>query len=229
MTVTADPLAGTDLGLAELPDGMTGFGVAEVGFLLSLHRDEESAEASRRFVGLDERLVTDELLLLAGASSLTARGLLTVDSETVQARSGAALLEVALGRTVRWTRVALLGEEDTMADVVFFFQTPEVCALVEPSVSATWWAGFGQASDDPGALLEALARTRLDQGDAAVIVDVREPDGGRRNLLVGREGLGTLVATADVGPGGDGGTRLDLDAQGGLAAVLRGMVPAVAA
>ncbi|GAA1900013.1 hypothetical protein [Lapillicoccus jejuensis] len=229
MTVTADPFAGTDLGLAELPDGMTGFGVAEVGFLLSLHRDEVTAEASRRFVGLDERLVTDELLLLAGASSLTARGLLTVDERAVQARSAAALLEVALGRTVRWTRVALLGEDDTMANVVFFLQTPEVCAIVEPSVTATWWTGFGQAGDDPGALLDALARTRLDQGDAAVIVDVREPDGARRNLLVGREGQGALVATADVGPGGEGGTRVDLEGPDALAEVLRSMVPAVTA
>lgn len=229
MTVVADPLEGTDLRLAELPDGMTGFGVAELGFLLSLHEGEEAATTSRRTLGLDERLVTDELLLLSGASSLTARGMLTVDERSVQARSSAALLEVALGRAVRWTRVALLGERDTLVDIVFLLQSPEVTAVVEGSATATWWVRFGEPEQDPAPLLAALADARLQGGDAAVIVDVREAAGETHNLLLGRDGLGEVRATADVGPGGQGGTSLEVPDEEALLRVLRGMVPGVVA
>lgn len=229
MTVVADPLEGTDLRLADLPEGMTGFGVAELGFLLSLHEGDEAATTSRRTLGLDERLVTDELLLLSGASSLTARGMLSIDEHGVQARSSAALLEVALGRASRWTRVALLTEHDDLANVVFLLQAPEVTAVVEGSATATWWVRFGEPEQDPAPLLDALARTRLESGDAAVIVDVRDAAGGTRNLLLGRDGLGAVTATADVGPGGRGGRPLDLAADGALEALLREMVPAVTA
>lgn len=227
MTVHADPLGGSTLELAPLPEGMTGFGVAELGYLLSLHPGEVT-ERTRQFVGLDARMTSDETILLCGASALTARGLLSAEDGQVQSRSAAALLEVAVGRTLRWTRIGILTAASGMTDVVFLLQTPELCGLVEPAATVTWWAAFGDADDDPGDLLAPLVRSRLVQPGDAVVVDVVEADGSRRNLLVGVEASGQLSCTTDVGPGGEGGTRTVVG-PGQLPETLRAVVPAVSA
>lgn len=219
-----DPLAGTDLATAPLPDGLVGLGLAEVFFLMSLH-DTPTTALSREFLLLDPKFGRDDIVL-CGASSLVARGMLTMDGERLVARSSAALFEVITGQTVRWTRVGLIGP-DTEPRAAFFLQTPVVSGVVQPDAMATWWTRFGDADDDTGAILEALVRSRLElDPGAGAIIDTMGADQVHHNVLVRTEG-GELMARAETEFGGVGGTRIEMPADG-LAGIFRNLVPATA-
>lgn len=224
MTVITDPLAGTDLAAAPVPEGLVGLGLGEVFFLLSLH-DTPTTALSRAFLLLDPKYGREDIVL-CGASSLFARGMLTMDGERLVSRSSAALFEVVTGQTVRWTRVGLIGP-DTEPRAAFFLQTPILSGVIQPDAMATWWTRFGDADDDTGAILLALVRSRLElDPGAAAIVDTMDADQVHHNLLVLTED-GELIARAETTFGGSGGTQVELPADG-LAGTLRDLVPVTA-
>lgn len=225
MTVITDPLAGTDLAAIDPPEGLSGFGLGELFFILSLHPGPVTA-TTRQWLFLEDKFATPEVTI-CGASSLLARGLLTTTpAEDVQLRSGAALLEVATGQTVQWTRVGFIGV-DTEPRAAFFLQTPIVSAVLQLDAMATWWCRFGDADDDPGAIIDALVASRfaMDQ-QGSVIVDTMDATNVRRNILVSRVGDG-FEALADVERGGAAGQRLEVPPDG-LPALFRGLVGATA-
>src|SRR3954465_1693978 len=74
-----DPMKGTPLAGFEVPDEVFGLGAAELAYLMSRH-ETPAGERSRRLLMLDPSSAA-EAALLAGASSLAARGWLTLDEE----------------------------------------------------------------------------------------------------------------------------------------------------
>ena len=225
MTVITDPLADTDLAAIDPPEGLSGFGLGELFFILSLHPGPVTT-TTRQWLFLEDKFATPEVAL-CGASSLLARGLLTTTAdEDLQLRSSAALLEVATGRTVQWTRVGFIGV-DTQPRAAFFLQTPVVSAVLQLDAMATWWCRFGDADDDPGAIIDALVASRFAMDpQGSVIVDTMNDTNVRRNILVRRLDDG-FAALADVKRGGTGGRELEVPPDG-LPALFSGLVGATA-
>src|SRR5688572_30556212 len=99
-----DPMKGTPPEAVELPDGIYGFGAAEMAFLLARH-DTPASLMSRSVVLLDPAMA-GEGVLLSGASSLVSRGLFVTSADGPgDTRSVAALVEYALGQAVRWSQI----------------------------------------------------------------------------------------------------------------------------
>jgi hypothetical protein len=130
-----------------------GFGVGEFSYLLNVF--EGPARDRSVAVFRAEELVNDDTLSTAGASSLIARDLATVDGDgDLGVKGVAAAVATALGHATRWTEISLL-TKDSMDNVVLV-EAPEVALMLQPRVLGTWFA-FAQ---DP-AITSAEATLRV--------------------------------------------------------------------
>lgn len=121
---------------ARLGIDVIGFGVGEFAYLLNVF--EGPARDRSVSVFHAEEMVDDVTLSTAGASSLLARDLATVDDNgDLGVKGVAAAVATALGRATRWTEISLLTAE-TM-DNVAFVEGPDVAIMLQPRLLGTWF------------------------------------------------------------------------------------------
>jgi hypothetical protein len=150
--VTGDLLDGTDLAAVQPPDGMVGFGHAEVACLLTRHPGPP-ADRSAATLGVDLEAVSDDVHR-AGLSSLLARGLVQQEDGRFLPRSAAALLDYAMGAATRWTSIDIRHQQGP--DLAVVLHAPEVLALLQPRALGAWFAAFTGAVDQPALAVLAL-------------------------------------------------------------------------
>src|SRR6478736_7441404 len=107
---------------------VVGFGVGEIAYLLDVF--EGPARDRSVSVFRAEEMVDDVTLATAGASSLLARDMATVDEDGDLGVTGvAAAVATAFGQATRWTEVSLL-TQDTMDNVVLL-EAPRVALMLQ--------------------------------------------------------------------------------------------------
>jgi hypothetical protein len=130
-----------------------GFGIGELAYLLNVF--EGPARDRSVSVFRAGELVDDVTLSTAGASSLLARDLATIDDDGDLGVTGvAAAVATAFGQATRWTEISLL-TRDSMDNVVLV-EAPGVALMLQPRLLGTWFV-FAQ---DP-AISSAEATLRV--------------------------------------------------------------------
>ncbi|RFA15049.1 hypothetical protein B7R22_07505 [Subtercola boreus] len=119
---------------AASPDDIAVFGAGEVAYALSLCGEEARARASR-FLQVEPGFVTPQIAAL-GASSLIARGELTVDLDALVPSGGIRLLIGVLQNAVRFTEIAMVNESGPEA--ALYVQSAELSLLLQPGSMSTW-------------------------------------------------------------------------------------------
>lgn len=221
--MSADALAGTPLAPIDLPTNTTGFGMVEVLYLLARHPGDATT-TTRSVLGVPDDAL-DVQYAMAGRSTLVARGLVAVTAEqTEQSRGAAALLEVAMGATRRWTRIVIDWHDG--ADCVVLLEAPGLIAVVQPRALGTFYTSFA----DPGAGSALAATTAIDLAlgqhpGARVAIEVISPH-GPKTLFVRRSETPDSwdVVLDDGAPSSDRTTRL-VDRAGRDAAVASVLPP----
>lgn len=124
------------------PDAI-GFGFAEIATLASM-RGGDAAMSSAEALRVAEYLNNQELVT-AGASSLVARGLATVEDDGELSVSGpTAAVATALSSATRRMEISLLTADG--GDSVIGIESPDIHLLFQPRAYLTWWA-MAQRSD----------------------------------------------------------------------------------
>jgi hypothetical protein len=161
-----------------------GFGIGEFAYLLNVFE----GPARDRSVGVFRagELVDDVTLSTAGASSLLARDLATIDDDGDLGVTGvAAAVATALGQATRWTEISLL-TADAMDNVVLI-EAPGVALMLQPRILGTW---FVFAQDHAISSAEAtlrVVRQHVEQNAGGSAYLVFKTLDGERHLLVRRD------------------------------------------
>lgn len=161
-----------------------GFGVGEFAYLLNVF--EGPARDRSVAVFRAGEMVDDLTLSTAGASSLLARDLATVDEDGDLGVTGvAAAVATALGQATRWTEISLL-TADAMDNVVLL-EAPGVALMLQPRLLGTWFV-FAQdpAISSADATLRVV-RQHVEQNAGGSAYLVFKTLDGERHLLVRRE------------------------------------------
>jgi hypothetical protein len=162
-----------------------GFGVGEFAYLLNVF--EGPAKDRSVSVFRAEEVVDDVTLSTAGASSLMARDLASVDEDGDLGVTGvAAAVATALGKATRWTEISLL-TGDAMDNVVLL-EAPGVALMLQPRLLGTW---FVFAQDPAITSAEAtlrVVRRHVAQNDGGSAYLVFKTLDAERHLLIRREG-----------------------------------------
>lgn len=126
-----------------------GFGFAEMAYLLKATSTPQALKSAAVLRLQDE--MASEQLCIAGASSLLARGMATVNGEDIDLDGPAMSLAYALGRAEHWTEISLMsgGSIDTVVHV----ESDRVKVLLQPRTLSTWFA-FAQDPSVDGASAE---------------------------------------------------------------------------
>ena len=160
-----------------------GFGVGEFAYLLNIF--EGPARDRSVSVFRAEELVNDGTLSTAGASSLMARDLATVDDDgDLGVKGVAAAVATAFGHATRWTELSLL-TEDSMDNVVLL-EAPEVALMLQPRVLGTW---FVFAQDPAISSAEAtlrVVRQHVEQNPGGTAYLVFKTVDAEKHLLIRR-------------------------------------------
>jgi hypothetical protein len=173
----------------ELPPGVTGFGSAELLYLLA-RRDTAVMRRSREFLAPGVEGITDSSspafeLVKAGASSLVARGLVSqepADSALVS-KAEAALVEYSASHASRWTRVTGVGENTR--DMMLFLQAPGMTAGLQPRGLGSWFAGFNEGDAAPGHMVKAFIESvQQNHPDASCAVQTWTLEEGPESLFL---------------------------------------------
>lgn len=168
-------LEGTELAPVELPEAMTGFGLAEIAYLLSRHQTA-ATQRSTHLMRLDDGIELSADFLRAGASSLYARGLLTLRPDSFTTLGAAALLEYSLGSATSQTVVEVVSEASVDAAVVLI--ASEVLATLQPRAMGTWFTSFsGAVPDAPRLLFDVLAAATAEHPGSSVSLTTSTVDG----------------------------------------------------
>lgn len=159
----------------DLPPGVTGFGIAEVAYLLSRHSGS-AALKSRGLMVLDELAVQDDFVR-AGASSLVARGLLTEGSSGETALlEWAAFLDYALAAGTTWTEIGI--NRGGIPDIALVIESPAVIAVLQPRILGTWFASFvDDVTTYAETVLALLREVRAQREDVSFFVVVSDLPG----------------------------------------------------
>ncbi|RFA13366.1 hypothetical protein B7R21_08375 [Subtercola boreus] len=166
---------------AASPDDIAVFGAGEVAYALSLC-SEEARERASRFLQVEPGFVTPQIAAL-GASSLIARGELTIDGEALVPSGGIRLLIGVLQNAVRFTEMAMVNEDGPEA--ALYVQSAELSLLLQPGSMSTW----SMVVKAPEAADSALLKQVIDDNAR------RHPDGV---AYFGTELVGGEPAGADV-------------------------------
>ncbi|SMQ68016.1 hypothetical protein [Agreia sp. VKM Ac-1783] len=119
---------------ADPNDGVVCFGAAEVAYAISLSEGIQKRKAIS-FLQVDDAFLTDQIIAL-GASSLLARGQLSIEGDVMRPRGGLRLLAAALRTAMRWTEIALVNEDGTTAAV--YVSAPDLSIFLQPAAMSTW-------------------------------------------------------------------------------------------
>jgi hypothetical protein len=171
-----------------------GFGVGEFAYLLNVFEGRARDRSVSVFHA--EEMVDDVTLSTAGASSLMARDLATINDEGALGVTGvAAAVATALGQATRWTEISLL-TADAM-DNVALLEAPGVALMLQPRLLGTWFV-FAQ---DPSissaeATLRVIRQHVEENPDGSAYLVLKTLD-GERNLLVRREGDSWVTGIPD--------------------------------
>lgn len=131
-----------------------GFGFAEMAYLLKSTSTPQAGKSSE-VLRLQEEMGS-EPLCIAGASSLLARGLASVNGEDIDLEGPAMAVAYALGRAERWTEISLMSGD--LIDTLVHVESDRVKVLLQPRTLSTWFA-FAQdpAIDGATAELDVIA------------------------------------------------------------------------
>lgn len=161
-----------------------GFGVGEFAYLLNVF--EGPARDRSVSVFRAEEMVDDVTLSTAGASSLMARDMATVDEDGDLGVTGvAAAVATALGKATRWTEISLLTGE--AMDNVALLEAPGVSLMLQPRLLGTW---FVFAQDPAITSAEAtlrVVRQHVEQNHGGSAYLVFKTLGSEQHLLIRRE------------------------------------------
>jgi hypothetical protein len=161
-----------------------GFGVGEFAYLLNVF--EGPARNRSVSVFRAEEMVDDVTLATAGASSLMARDMATVDEDGDLGVTGvAAAVATALGKANRWTEITLLTGE--AVDNVALLEAPGVSLMLQPRLLGTW---FVFAQDPAITSAEAtlrVVRQHVKQNHGGTAYLVFKTLGSEQHLLIRRE------------------------------------------
>jgi len=161
-----------------------GFGVGEFAYLLNVF--EGPARDRSVSVFRAEEMVDDVTLSTAGASSLMARDMATIDEDGDLGVTGvAAAVATALGKATRWTEISLLTGE--AMDNVALLEAPAVSLMLQPRMLGTW---FVFAQDPAITSAEAtlrVVRQHVEQNHDGSAYLVFKTLGSEEHLLIRRE------------------------------------------
>lgn len=161
-----------------------GFGVGEFAYLLNVF--EGPARDRSVSVFRAEEMVDDVTLSTAGASSLMARDMATIDADGDLGVTGvAAAVATALGKATRWTEISLLTGE--AMDNVALLEAPGVSLMLQPRLLGTW---FVFAQDPAITSAEAtlrVVRQHVEQNPGGSAYLVFKTLGSEEHLLIRRE------------------------------------------
>lgn len=165
-----------------IDESMGGFGIAEIQYMLS--RFENQAAAIGAATLQANYPAENKDMLLAGASSLLARGLLVAeDSETMSPKGLAAATLFALGNSTRWVSVAFTSAGQG-AGVVYFLNR-EVNLMMQGRGLGGWFASAQQADADlTASWLEMAGLFDKDNENAAIIFTSTDEQGNLSNVAL---------------------------------------------
>jgi hypothetical protein len=166
------------------PDAI-GFGFAELLLLLNLRRGP-AAEASAKALRLAEEL-DDASLLAAGASSLVARGLATVEPGGDLSVAGpVAAVTSALTEAAKRVQINLLTADSV--DNVLSLESPEYQILLQPRAYLSWFAMAQRPDATPAEANFYIVRKHLeDNPSGGATIRLLQND-AEKQLLVKRSG-----------------------------------------
>lgn len=171
-----------------------GFGVGEFAYLLNVF--EGPARDRSVSVFRAEDMVDDATLSTAGASSLMARDMATVNAEGDLGVTGvAAAVATALGQATRWTEISLL-TADTM-DNVALVEAPGVALMLQPRLLGTWFVFAQDPSISSAEATLRVLRQHVEENPAGSAYLVLKTLDSEKNLLVRREGDSWVTGIPD--------------------------------
>ena len=171
-----------------------GFGVGEFAYLLNVF--DGSARDRSVTVFHAEEMVDDVTLSTAGASSLMARDMATVDAEGRLGVTGvAAAVATALGRATRWTEISLL-TADAM-DNVALLEAPGVALMLQPRLLGTWFAFAQDPSISSSEATLRVVRQHVEENPEGSAYLVFKTLNSEKNLLVRRDGDSWVTGIPD--------------------------------
>ena len=147
--MATDPLAGSDLARAPLPENVYGFGWAEIRYLLDRHATPSSlmAVTSLGFNAAPD----DEVVAAAGVASLLARGLAVANGDRATSRGEAAVLETVFARGLRWSGIS--SRDGEHGDLMVVIEDGGIIAMLQPRSLGTWFVGLNDEVQSPGPVL----------------------------------------------------------------------------
>lgn len=160
-----------------------GFGVGEFAYLLNVFE----GPARNRSVSVFRagELVDDVTLSTAGASSLLARDLATIDEDGDLGVTGvAAAVATALGQATRWTEISLL-TGDSMDNVVLV-EAPGVALMLQPRLLGTWFVFAQDPSISSADATLRVVRQHVEQNPGGTAYLVFKTLDAERPLLIRR-------------------------------------------
>jgi hypothetical protein len=171
-----------------------GFGVGEFAYLLNVF--EGPARDRSVSVFRAEDMVDDTTLSTAGASSLMARDMATINAEGDLGVTGvAAAVATALGQATRWTEISLL-TADTM-DNVALVEAPGVALMLQPRLLGTWFVFAQDPSISSAEATLRVLRQHVEENPEGSAYLVLKTLDSEKNLLVRREGDSWVTGIPD--------------------------------
>src|SRR6476661_7181709 len=191
MSISTDPLAGSELARVPLPDDVYGFGWAEIRYLLGRHATA-SSRMSVASLGFDAA-PTDEVVGAAAVASLLARGLAVPEGDRAVSRGEAAVLETVFARATRWSGISVRDGET--GDLIVVIEDGDIVALLQPRSLGTWFVGLSDAVDRPAEVLaRAVDQLRSAHGNARFAIETRTLEGSVGTRYFRPDGSGWSVS-----------------------------------
>lgn len=161
-----------------------GFGVGEFAYLLNVF--EGPARDRSVSVFRAEEMVNDLSLSTAGASSLMARDMATIDEDGDLGVTGvAAAVATALGQATRWTEISLLTGE--ALDNVALLEAPGVSLMLQPRLLGTWFVFAQDPAITSSEATLRVVRQHVEQNRGGSAYLVCKTLGSEQHLLIRRE------------------------------------------
>lgn len=191
MSISTDPLAGSELARVPLPDDVYGFGWAEIRYLLGRHTTA-SSRMSVASLGFDAA-PTDEVVGAAAVASLLARGLAHPEGDRAVSRGEAAVLETVFARARRWSGISVRDGET--GDLIVVIEDGDIIALLQPRSLGTWFVGLSNAVDRPAEVLaRAVEQLRGAHGTGRFAIETRTLEGSVGTRYFSPDGAGWTVS-----------------------------------
>lgn len=191
MSISTDPLSGSELARVPLPDDVYGFGWAEIRYLLGRH-STESSRMSTASLGFDAA-PTDEVVVAAAVASLLARGLAAPEGDRAVSRGEAAVLETVFARAKRWSGISV--RDGDTGDLIVVVEDGDIIALLQPRSLGTWFVGLSNAVDRPAEVVaRAVEQLRAAHGTARFAIETRTLEGSVGTRYFRIDGVGWTVS-----------------------------------